>query len=45
MPATSRKETLSIEAPLTVKIIQGEIPDFYMSPIEKNSGINTLPIE
>lgn len=45
MPATSRKETLSIEAPLTVKIIQGEIPDFYMSPIEKNSGINTLPID
>lgn len=43
MPAMSKKETLSIEAPLTVKIIQGEIPNYYFSPIEKSSNLNTYP--
>lgn len=42
MPATSKKEKLAIDAPLTIKIIQGEIPNYYMPPIERNSNLNTI---
>ncbi len=45
MPAMSKKETLVIEAPLTMKIIQGEIPSYYLSAIERKSNINSLSIE
>lgn len=45
MPAMSKKETLKITAPLTLKIIQGEIPNYYFGTIEKNSSISSLPIE
>ena len=45
MPAMSKKETLNLTAPLTLKIIQGEIPNYYFGTIEKNSNINTVPIE
>ena len=45
MPAMSKKETLKITAPLTLKIIQGEIPNYYFGTIEKNSSISYLPIE
>ncbi len=43
MPAMSQKEKLTIEAPITVKIIQGEIPNYYLSSLEKNSSLNVLP--
>lgn len=43
MPTMSKKENLNIEAPLTVKIIQGEIPSYYFSSLEKNSNLNTYP--
>lgn len=45
MPAMSKKEKLNIEAPITIKIIQGEIPNYYLSPLEKNSNLSILPIE
>ncbi len=45
MPAMSKKEKLTITAPITMKIIQGEIPNYYISSLEKNSNINTTPIE
>ncbi len=45
MPAMSRREKLTIEAPITVKIIQGEIPNYYLPPVEKNSSLNVLPLE
>ena len=45
MPAMSKKEILVIEAPLTMKIIQGEIPSYYLSAIEKKSNISSLSIE
>lgn len=44
MPTMSRKETLNIEAPLTVKIIQGKIPNYYFSSIEKSSNLNAYPV-
>lgn len=44
MPTMSRKETLNIEAPLTVKIIQGKIPNYYFSSIEKRSNLNAYPV-
>lgn len=45
MPAMSQKEKLTIEAPITVKIIQGEIPNYYLSSLEKSSSLNVLPID
>lgn len=45
MPAMSTKEKLKIKAPITLKIIQGEIPNYYFGILEKNSNINTLPVD
>lgn len=45
MPAMSKRETLNLEAPLTLKIIQGEIPNYYFGSIEKNSNVNSIKLE
>ena len=45
MPAMSKRETLNLEAPLTLKIIQGEIPNYYFGSIEKKSNVNSIKLE
>ena len=45
MPAMSKRETLNLEAPLTLKIIQGEIPNYYFGSIEKKSNVNSIKRE
>lgn len=45
MPAMSKMETLNLEAPLTLKIIQGEIPNYYFGSIEKKSNVNSIKLE
>ena len=39
MPTTSKKSTIKIDAPLTLKIIQGIVPEYYYQEgIKKSSG-------
>lgn len=45
MPAMSKRKTLNLEAPLTLKIIQGEIPNYYFGSIEKKSNVNSIKLE
>lgn len=45
MPTTSKSSTLKITAPLTIKIIKGTVPDYYVSGYEKNSNAISLPME
>ena len=45
LPAMSKWETLNLEAPLTLKIIQGEIPNYYFGSIEKISNVNSIKLE
>lgn len=41
MPIMSKKSTLKITAPITIKIIQGLVPNYYLTGIEKNSNYVT----
>ena len=45
MPIMTKKKTLKIKAPLTIKIIQGTVPNYYLAGIEKNSNSIATPIE
>lgn len=45
MPTMTKGEIIEIDAPLTIKIIQGVIPEYYLSGLEKNSSIFSLPVE
>ena len=44
MPIMSKKSTLRISAPLTIKIIQGIVPNYYLNGLEKNSNAISTPI-
>lgn len=43
-PLTMKKIVSTVEAPITIKIIQGEVPDYLHSFLEKNSIEVSLPI-
>ncbi len=43
-PLTMKKIVSTVEAPITIKIIQGEVPDYLRSFLEKNSIEVSLPI-
>lgn len=43
-PLTIKKIVSTVEAPITIKIIQGEVPDYLRSFLEKNSIEVSLPI-
>lgn len=45
MPTTSKSNILKITAPLTIKIIKGTVPSYYVSSYEKRSNAISLPIE
>ena len=44
MPIMSKKSVLRISAPLTIKIIQGIVPNYYLNGLEKNSNAISTPI-
>lgn len=45
MPKFTDSVKISNDIPLTIKIIQGTLPDYYLSALERNSPIFSLPIE
>ncbi len=45
MPTMSKSATIELEAPLTMKIIQGKVPEYYLEGIDKNSNIYSLPMK
>ena len=38
LPTTSKKHKISVVVPLTVKIIQGPIPEYYFGSLNKNNN-------
>ena len=44
MPLFTDSSKVSVDIPLTVKVIQGSIPNYYLSSIEKDSSLFSLPI-
>lgn len=45
MPAMSKSSTIKIDSPLTIKIVQGVVPKYYNSVIDKNSNEYSIPLE
>ena len=43
MPVMSKDGVIKIDAPLSIKIIQGEVPEYYGGSITSDSKIFTLP--
>lgn len=43
MPKNSKDSTIKVDAPLTVKIIQGVVPEYYGGSINQDSNIFSLP--
>lgn len=45
MPRFTESSKIDVDIPLTVKVIQGNIPNYYLSTLEKDSSLFSLPIE
>ncbi len=45
MPVMSKNSIIEIDAPLTIKIIQGRVPEYYINGMEKNSPIYSTSIQ
>lgn len=45
MPLRTKEVTTDVDIPLTIKIIQGTIPDYYQNQILKDSSLFSLPVE
>ncbi len=45
MPQFTDSSKIQVDIPLTVKVIQGSIPNYYLSSLEKDSSLFSLPIE
>jgi sporulation protein YunB len=45
LPLTSKKVTVSNDVPVAIKIIQGKIPEYYLSGFNQSTPIYSLPIE
>lgn len=45
MPLLTKSVKTEVDIPLTIKIIQGVIPDYYQSGLQRDSQIYSLPIE
>ena len=43
LPKSSRDVTISIDAPLSIKIISGVVPDYYGGILDKNSQTSFFP--
>ena len=45
MPLRTEEVKIETDIPLTIKVIQGTIPNYYQQQLQKDSSIFTLPIE
>lgn len=45
MPQFTNSSKITVDIPLTVKVIQGTIPNYYLSSLEKKSSAFSLPLE
>ena len=45
MPITSKKITITNDIPIAVKIIQGNIPNYYLNGLSGNSNMYTFPFD
>lgn len=45
MPQFTESSKIDVDIPLTVKVIQGTIPNYYLSSLEKDSSLFSLPLE
>ena len=45
MPLKTEEVKIETDVPLTIKVIQGSIPNYYQQQLQKDSSIFTLPIE
>ena len=45
LPVTSKTNTVTIDIPIALKIIQGTVPSYYFSGLNNSSPILSLPIE
>ena len=43
MPKMSKDSTIKVKAPLTIKIIQGVVPEYYGGSFSQDSHIFSLP--
>lgn len=45
LPVTSKTNTVTVDIPIALKIIQGTVPDYYFNGLNNSSPILTQPIE
>ena len=45
MPITSKKITITNDIPIAVKIIQGNIPNYYLNGLSGNSNMYTFAFD
>ena len=44
MPLRTDEVKIETDVPLTIKVLQGTIPNYYQQQLQKDSSIFTLPI-
>ena len=45
MPFISKKVDISVDVPISIKLVKGEIPIYYGAAISRNSSILSIPAE
>ena len=45
MPSRTKEVVVKTEVPLSIKVVQGSIPDYYLNSLTKDSASYSLPVE
>jgi len=45
MPLSTKEETIEIDIPVAIKMVQGKVPTYYQNGLDKNSNIFSLPLQ
>ena len=45
LPFFTKDVSTTVTVPIVMKLIQGNIPEYYFNGIDKNSNIVTLPVQ
>ncbi len=45
MPLSTKEETIEIDIPIAIKMVQGKVPTYYQNGLDKNSNIFSLPLQ
>lgn len=45
LPIISKNIEVMVEVPISIKVIQGKVPEYYAGGLNKNSGMYILPVE